>query len=127
LKLLAAYTKPFKGYAWRNKQVKRNITFYDEREWRYVPRRIKPLFLNRDDYSNISKTRALHEQFMKKYALAIPPDDIQYLIVQYDKDENNILELHDYIMGLYGRRYSRKEAILVTTAIMTDDCIREDI
>ena len=45
----------------------------------------------------------------------------------YDKDEKNILELHDYIMRLYVRRYSRKDAILVTTAIMTDDCIREDV
>jgi Putative abortive phage resistance protein AbiGi, antitoxin len=127
LNLLATYTKPFKGHAWRDEQVKRNVIFYDEREWRYVPRGIKPLFLKRDDYAIISKTTALHKRFKEKYTLAIPPDDIQYLIVQYDKDENNILELHDYIMRLYGRRYSRKDAILVTTAIMTDDCIKEDI
>ena len=43
------------------------------------------------------------------------------------KDENNILELHDYLMGLYVRRFSRKDAILVTTTIMTDDCIQEDV
>ncbi len=45
----------------------------------------------------------------------------------YDKGENNILELHDYLMRLYARRYSRKDAILVTSAIMTDDCIRDDV
>jgi hypothetical protein len=59
--------------------------------------------------------------------LPIHPDDIQYLIVPYDKDENNVLELHDYVMRLYTQRYSRKDAILVTTAIMTDDHIQEDI
>lgn len=124
LKILAAYTKPFFGPAWRNNHIKRRVMFYDEREWRYVP---EPLYLDWNDYVNETKRTKLHKRFKKQYALLTPPKDIQYLIVPYDKDENNILELYDYIMELYSRRYSRKDAILVTTAIMTDDCIHGDI
>jgi len=124
LKILAAYTKPYAGPPWRNNHLKRKVKFYDEREWRYVP---EPLFLDWKDYLNESKRTELHKRFKKQYALLTPPDMIQYLIIPYHKDENNILELYDYIMGLYTRRYSRKDAILVTTAIMTDDCIHGDI
>ena len=84
------------------------------------------MFMNWNDYHNETKRKAFHDEFRRKNALPILPDDIQYLILPYDKSENNILEMHDYIMNLHGRRYGRKKAILVTTAIMTDDCIRDD-
>jgi len=129
LGLLAAYTKPFLGPAWRNNEVQHKISFYDEREWRYVAvnRRDEPLFLNLEDYDNTSKRNKFHKSIKNKNALSITPDVIQYLIVPYDEDENNILELYDYIMRLYKRRYSRKDAALVTTAIMMVDRIQEDI
>ena len=129
LRLLAAYTKPFFGPAWRNNRVQSKVPFYDERERRYVAvvRGDEPLFLDREDYDNIAKRNKLHRRFKKQNALPISPDVIQYLIVPYDKDENSVLELHDYLMRLYVRRYNRKDAILATTAIMTDDCIQEDV
>jgi hypothetical protein len=120
LKLLAAYTKPFVGPAWRNNHVEPRVGFYDEREWRYVP---EPLFLDWKDYVNEPKRTKLHKRLEKQYPLRIPPDYIQYLIVPYDRGENNILELHRYLKRLY----SPKDAILVTTTIMTDDCIEEDV
>jgi hypothetical protein len=128
MRYLAAYTKPFEGPAWRSNRVQR-VRFYDEREWRYVPviRGSEPLFLERKDYDNASKRSELHERFKNRHALPIPPDVIQYLIVPYDKEEKNILELHHYVMRLYSHRYSRKDAILVGTTIMTDDCIKQDI
>jgi abortive phage resistance protein AbiGi (putative antitoxin) len=46
LHVLAAYTKPFRGPAWRNNRCQPEVNFYDEREWRYVPiaQKGKPLF-----------------------------------------------------------------------------------
>lgn len=122
LMLLAAYTKPFLGPAWRNNKVEPKVRFYDEREWRYVPvvRGVEPLFLCREDYTNTSKINVLHRRFKKQNALPIPPDDIQYLIVP---DDNYILALHKYLTRLY----SRNDATLVTTAIMTIDCIQDDV
>lgn len=120
LKVLSAYTKPLVGPAWRNNRVKQGVQFYDEREWRYVP---EPLFLDWKDYRDKSKRTKLHKRFERQYALRISPGVIQYLIVPYDKDEKNILELHNYLMRLY----RRKDAILVTTAIMTVDRIQKDV
>jgi hypothetical protein len=122
LMLLAAYTKPFVGAAWRNNKVQHKVQFYDEREWRYVPIAPSgdPLFLGRDEYTNTFRKTALHRRFKSKYAIPIYPDDIQYLIVPSD---NHILPLHKYLKRLY----SQEDAILVTTAIMTIDCIHEDV
>jgi abortive phage resistance protein AbiGi (putative antitoxin) len=122
LMFLAAYTKPFVGAAWRNKKVQQKVKFYDEREWRYVPavRGKEPLFLNREDYASSFKIDALHRRLKTKYALPIHPDDVQYLIVPEDK---HILALAKYLKRLY----SEDDAVLVTTAIMTIDCIHEDV
>lgn len=129
LRLLAAYTKPFSGPAWRNGQVKSKVKFYDEREWRYVavPRGDEPLFLSQEDFDNADKRDKLHKLFKKHYALSISPDVIQYLIVPYDREENNVIELYDYLMRLYKNPYGLKEAKSVTTAIMTVNRINEDV
>jgi abortive phage resistance protein AbiGi (putative antitoxin) len=128
LKLLTAYTKPFRGPEWRKrrkKKVKHNVRFYDEREWRYVPevRKGEPLFLGWEDYSNGSVTDKLHKSLRTEHTLRILPDDIMYLIVPYDRAEKRVLELHKYLKNLY----SPRDVALVTTTIMTDDCIKEDI
>jgi hypothetical protein len=129
LRFLAAYTKPFEGPAWRDDRLQKKVRFYDEREWRYVPvvRGRAPLFLDFKEYEDGSRRNALHNIFKKEHSLAITPDVVQYLIVPYEKDEQNILKLHDFVMRLFRRRYSRKDAVLVGTTIMTDDCIKEDI
>jgi hypothetical protein len=130
LKLLTAYTKPFRGPEWRKrkrrkKKDKYNIPFYDEREWRYVPdvAEGERLFLGRKDYRNGSVTDKLHKSLRTEHALRILPDDIMYLIVPYDRAEKRVLELHKYLKSFY----SPRDVALVTTTIMTDDCIREDI
>ena len=126
--VLAAYTKRFSGPSWRNGRVHKRVEFYDEREWRYVPsvRKGVPLFLGWEDYSNVPKRSKLHKRLQRESALQISPDDIHYLIVPNDRYEENILELHRFIMRHYAERHSRKDAILVSTTIMTDDCIQED-
>ncbi len=76
--------------------------------------------MNWDNYVNTLTTNYLHESFEKKNTLLIRPDDIQYLIVP---DDDHILELHEHLKKLY----ILEDAILVTTAIMTTDCICEDV
>jgi predicted hydrocarbon binding protein len=129
---LAAHAKPFQGTAWRNGKIRKKVRFYDEREWRYVPplpaKAEYPeagLFCGFDEY--MSGKDVLREELKKKFSLKVTPDDIQYLIVKYDKGEKNVIELHDFIMRSFRRQFSRKDAILVSTAIMTHDCIRDDI
>jgi hypothetical protein len=125
LKVLAAYTKPFVGPAWRERarpRFQEKVPFYDEREWRYVPSvRGSDLFLGWKDYSDTSKRRSLHRNF-EKHALLVQPKFIMYLILPEDKSEDSVIELYDYVMHLY----SRRDARLVTTTIMTVDRIEED-
>jgi hypothetical protein len=122
LEMLMAYTKPFHGNAWRNGKSQLDVPFYNEREWRYVPRLEvgEELFLSRKDYLNDVKRNALHASFKQKYNLGIHSDDIQYLIVP---DDRHILELVEHLRKLY----DEENATLVTTAIMTTDCIHEDV
>ena len=56
MKYLAAYSKPFEGAAWRNDRREKQVRFYDEREWRYVPTDpgAAPLFLRWNDYDDMS-------------------------------------------------------------------------
>jgi hypothetical protein len=122
LMLLFAYTKPFRGNAWRDGKTQPDVHFYDEREWRYVPKFAvgERLFLSREDWTNNAKVQTLHESFKQKYKLTIHPDDIQYLIVP---DDGHILELVKHLRTLY----DSDDATLVTTAIMTNDCITDDV
>jgi hypothetical protein len=120
--LLIAYTKPFRGNAWREGKSRLDVHFYDEREWRYVPKLTdgEELFLSREAWTNKTKIQALHASFKQKYKLTIHPDDIQYLIVP---DDGHILELVKHLRNLY----DPDNATLVTTAIMTTDCIMDDV
>jgi Putative abortive phage resistance protein AbiGi, antitoxin len=121
LRLLSAYMKPIRGTAWRDGKTQQNVHFYDEREWRYVPHLPvgEHLFLSRDEYTDKTKVETLHASFKQKYNLPICPDDIQYLIVP---DDGFILKLVKHLGTLYGP----DDAIIVTTAIMTTDCITDD-
>jgi Putative abortive phage resistance protein AbiGi, antitoxin len=124
VEFVAAYTKPFEGPAWRDGRVRKKVRFYDEREWRYVPPVLSTNGLFIENYRHIGKE--IEKDYKNYYSLNFTPDDIQYLIVEHDERERNVIELHDFIMRRFSRRFSRTDAILVTTAIMTDDCIRDD-
>ena len=80
------------------------------------------MFLRWAAYHDTSKRASLHEG-LEKLALPVHPDFIMYLILPDERSENNVMELHDCLMALY----DRKDAILVTSTIMTVDCIHEDI
>jgi hypothetical protein len=122
LEIITAYTKRHRGKPWRSGKTKNEVHFYDEREWRYVPMAPwgSPYYLTRDDYFNKVKTDEILAKIKAQGALKIRPNDIQYLIVP---DDSHILELHRFLKRLY----SVDDAIVVTTAIMTIDCISEDV
>lgn len=130
LAAVSAYSKPFRGPAWRNDRVKKRVTFYDEREWRYVALAkgrtlMKQYWFARRNEPKFRRSTRRVERKLKP--LRFLPGDIEYIILPADPTEDNIVEMHDYILRLYAGRYGRREAVLVTTAIMSDDCIADDI
>jgi hypothetical protein len=118
LDLIIAFTKRYRGNPWRKDKFEKEVTFYDEREWRYVPtdQSGAPLFLRREDYQNQAKRETLVNEIKANFMLTVKPEDIQFLIVP---DDNHILELHEFIKHLYGVN----DTIFVTTAIMTVDSL----
>ena len=126
MKYLAAYSKPFEGPAWRKHRREKKVRFYDEREWRYVPPNpgTVPLFLPWDDYNDVPNRRKLERKLKKQNTLPVGPDDVMYLILPPKENEQNVIDLHDFLMRLY---HQRRDGILVSTTIMTTDCIEGDI
>jgi Putative abortive phage resistance protein AbiGi, antitoxin len=122
LLMLTAYMKPVRGNAWRRGQVKRDVHFYDEREWRYVPRLQigEKLFISRREYEDDSKRSALHAALKSKHTLRVTPQDIIYLMVP---DDSRVIKLFKHLVTLYGA----KDAILPQTAIISVDCIVGDV
>jgi len=120
LKFLAAYTKRHRGNPWRNGAFQKEVHFYDEREWRFVPTKPNggPFCLEQADYANHTKRNSIKRK-LAQYALRVEPDDIMYLFVP---DDNHIMDLHKFLLKLYGDY----DGILVTTAIMTKDAITND-
>jgi hypothetical protein len=78
------------------------------------------LFLAREDYTNEAKVDALHASFKTRFKLHVAPDYIQYLVVP---DDDHIFELVNFLR----KNYDPDDATLVTTAIMTIDCIIQDV
>lgn len=100
------YAKPYSGKMLRRNWNKDEVTFYNEREWRYVPfadqtiKRLEEIphgiraMLSESEYENSdvlhTATASLHEH----YKLVFGAQDVKYLIV---KSEAEIPEMVDFI------------------------------
>lgn len=122
---LLSRVKKYSGNTYCNpngkRELVRNVRFYDEREWRFVPKQlssndiyveknqdIKPIFGNNDNTKG-------HPQF--EY------DDIRYLIV---KDDTDRIELINYIDDRLRDKADKMERTLLKSKILTVKQIEED-
>jgi len=122
---LLHYVKPYEGNLWKNGEIKeKNVRFYDEREWRYVPSKIYG-FLSKADYlskeSRISKNLEMIKD-ISKY-LTFTPNDIRYIVVQ---DEYEILDFHKKLVELTKDEFADNNITLLTTKIISMEKIIED-
>jgi Putative abortive phage resistance protein AbiGi, antitoxin len=102
--------------------------FYDEREWRYIPKikfedeyRYPDLFWD-DEFYKIKKTFPTKPHF-KHYGLKINVKDISYIIVKEDKDLVNLIRFLKNRLHLY-TKFGDYEKLL--TRILTIKKIKED-
>jgi hypothetical protein len=105
--------------------AEKQITFYDEREWRYVP--------TREECSKIAAppqifgpTYKFNKERMNKYLetlrLRFSIEDITYLVVAEDDDVHDLI---DHISSVYKSESARKRELLLTK-ILTRDQIFND-
>ncbi len=116
------FLKPCDGNLWRGERVTRNINFYNEREWRYVPEGHNEL-LSKVAYSNDDTRNIENRKLWDKYSVGFTPNDVRYLIVE---NEEEILPFLREIEVLKGSKYSMDEVKILTTRIISYEGIRSD-
>jgi hypothetical protein len=126
LRVLLTYIKPYKGTLIRRKEKEKilinDVTFYDEREWRYVPD-VKDLQID-----NLLSEEALQWNLseytgkLKSKKLSFEPDDIKYIIIE---KENEILNMVSRLWEIK-EKYSPDVKNILQTRIVSMEHIRED-
>ena len=123
---LISMIKPYRG-PFKRKNVTKQKTFYNEREWRYIP----PLDPFSDNIYRLSKSHFENKQKLadanKKIARTITLDfdirDIQYLIVNRGQD---ILPLIKKIEKIFKKTHHDDDINILKSKIITTTRIRND-
>ncbi len=118
------YVKNYQGDVERQDgTVIKNYRFYDEREWRYVPKYEGYLWIkNNSIFDNEGKRNAALSK-INDHRLIFEPNDIKYIII---KDES---EISDFVrhLQLAKSKFSYEDVLKVATRIITLDEINNDI
>jgi hypothetical protein len=87
---LFQYYKPYHGHDFK---IDTKKWFYDEREWRYVPKTIENQDLLRDDRIDFTlQLRATLNRSLEQYALKFTPNDITHVIIEKESERFEFLE-----------------------------------
>lgn len=124
------YVKPYEGLLWKNgKYTDITVRYYDEREWRFIPRLYdelpNPIMLRiggeeeRNAFEKINKD--LKE--LDGLKLKFEPKDIKYIIV---KSESEILPVLDEIIKIKRDNFSYSDVQVLTTRITSLEAIAEN-
>ncbi len=120
---IVRYIKPYSGSFYRNgKLCRRNVRFYDEREWRYVPV-IGKLFLTKDEFDN-KKIRAQRNEEVEKAILSFEPDDIKYVIIREEKEISSMIKA---LREIRASTYDERTIEILTSRIITSQQILNDL
>lgn len=120
------FIKNYQGDLTRKGKTINNFRFADEREWRYVPPiteqiEFRPFVpINRIDTNE--KKRILNES-ISRHILKFEPDDIKYIIVENDKDINEIITHLRNVKN----RFSASTIDRLSSRILTSEQIKTDI
>jgi len=125
---LLFFCKKYAGVMWREGALRENVIFYNEREWRYVPKikelnRINPkLIISKEEYDE-PETRKKFNDDISVFKTTFTPKDIKYIII---KAESERLEIIDRIIRIKGNFYSHDELKELSSKIISVEQIKED-
>jgi hypothetical protein len=122
--LIMDFVKPFSGKMFRNEK---NVDkyFYDEREWRYIPKleeSNKDWRLSKEEYLSSITLAQANAQLSKKHILKFNIDDIKYIIVS---SEDDIYSMIKAINEIY-KAENEKNRQMLCSRILTVKQIKED-
>jgi len=125
---LLYYCKSYKGKMWRDGKLKENKTFYNEREWRFVPNLnelelINPrLLINKEEFDDFSKRSEYNHQ-IEHFTLRFSPKDIKYIIISKESERLEMVNMIEHIKGNY---YSMNDLKELNSKIISVEQIKED-
>jgi hypothetical protein len=127
---IMAFTKNYSGTFHHGGKRYRNVCFYDEREWRYVPDSTSlfdneiPWYIDKSTYLNAGRRKSANTKLERnEYMLDFRPSDIRYIIVAND---NEIIKMVDKVNKIKGNKYSYNALRLLTTRIISMEQILHD-
>lgn len=100
------------------------IRYYDEREWRYVPRdlRKEDLTVGPAIFTNPKRLRLANQKVGDKYTLNFGPKDIKYIVIKSEKERLSIIEAIEEAKNKYDFRIVRQ----LSSRILSSKQIKED-
>jgi len=120
---LMAFVKPYQGPFKRHGHADKEVRFYDEREWRFIPTALPELpRIDPPDFVDASKRNAVHAYLHGRIRLSFDPADIRYIIVSREAE---ILPIA-YAIETIKAKYSVDERLLLTTRVISAEHIRDD-
>ena len=101
-----------------------NYRFYDEREWRYVPKikEIDHMFLSLNNYNTLEKKDA-HNKLIENIRLKFELSDINYIIL---KSDTEIIKFVNWLRSNHSEKATDAEIMKLTSRIITVDRIKND-
>lgn len=123
---LLFYSKAYSGEFIRNEESIENVTFYNEREWRYIAAsksKIAPKgVLSKKDMENLAKLESANND-LKYYKLSFNPDEIKYIFVE---NENEIHLIIEELRKIHSETYNSKILDILNSKILTTTQLKED-
>ncbi|MCW0410683.1 hypothetical protein NB709_000559 [Xanthomonas sacchari] len=118
------YVKNYQGDVERQDgSVIKDYRFYDEREWRYVPKYEGYLWIKNNSAFSDNDKKAKAQEKLEEFRLVFEPNDIKYIII---KDESEIARFVRHLQDAKSK-FSYEDVLKVTTRIITLDEINNDI
>jgi len=125
------YLKPYEGILYRSGRVtKKDVRFYDEREWRYVPatrvmeKNQLELAISEDVYRRLEQLADANRKLERdETRLSFNADDIKYIIIG---DEQEINQMIGKLREIKGNRYDSDTIDRLASRIITVEQIEND-
>jgi len=122
---LSCFVKPYEGGGYRKGRRIRKRRFYDEREWRYVPRLTSDFYrygMTEKSFRDDINRAAANAHLWRRHVISFVPKDIKYIIVS---SETEILDTINHIEAIK-TRFPRDDVRTLTSRIVSASQIAED-
>ena len=123
---LLMYSKPYSGDFTHNGKTNKDVKFYNEREWRYIPiggEKSAPFRTLSEKQMDNNKELQIENEMLKSYQLHFNPNDVKYIFV---KEESEIHKIVSDLRKIKSPNYDRRTIDILTSKILTTEQILED-